>query len=108
MAAQTPRTPPCTPGKRTRPSRSSTAAKKAVVAERTPPGASAVAVAVDTFERMAERHLLALYDVAQAQKALDAAVQVRDAMRDTRRPRRSPAVVLPQLTFSRLFSSRAR
>lgn len=76
---QSPRTPPHQSGKRTRRSRStggpaSASAKKPPFP---PPGAAAVSVAVDSFARMAERHLLALNDVAEAQSALDAVVQVR-------------------------------
>jgi hypothetical protein len=82
MGAKSPRTPPCTPGKRTRRSRSTPKSEKTEV-RRAPPGKAAVEVAVDTFERMATRHLFALHDVSEAKSALEAAAQVRDTTRDT-------------------------
>jgi len=82
MGATSPRTPPCTPGKRTRRSRSTPTSEKTGVRDRAPPGKAAVAVAVDTFERMATRHMFALHDVSEAKNALEAAAQVRDGTRD--------------------------
>ena len=82
MGATSPRTPPCTPGKRTRRSRSTPTSEKKTGVRQAPPGKAAVAVAVDTFERMATRHMFALHDVSEAKNALEAAAQVRDGTRD--------------------------
>ena len=80
MTDQSPRTPKQNgSGKRTRRS-ISTAGRTPFEAKTTPKhpaGAAAVPVAIDNFAHMAERHLLALNDVADAQKELDAAVKVR-------------------------------
>ena len=111
MGAQSPRTPPCTPGKRTRRSRSTPKSEKTDVRQ-APPGKAAVAVAVDAFERMATRHVLSLHDASEAKNGLEAAAQVRDTTRDTTAlvvppPRRRTLTSFPPF-FSLRAAGRAR